>query len=127
MVLASGCFDGLHAGHVRYLEACALVTGAKPIVAIAPDDVIREKGHEPWWTQRERLETVKALRGVEGVIAQAALTPAAIIRAERPGWFVKGIDWEGKLPQDVIDACREVNCTIVYVDTPGRHVSEARG
>lgn len=130
MVLCSGAFDGLHAGHVAYLDAARRLCRDNEdlCVAVAPDDYIRgEKGRAPYWEQADRAKALRALRIVSAVFVQTQCTPAALIRSDRPRLFVKGADWAGTLPQDVIDACRAVDCQIVYVHTPGRHVSEARG
>ena len=128
MVLASGAFDGIHAGHVRYLEAAArLSKDGDVVVAVAPDAYIRRhKQREPYWTQENRLVAVAALATVTSTIEQREDTPAEEIRMLRPSAFVKGIDWERALPPDVVAACREVGCLIVYVDTEGTHTSEAR-
>ncbi len=130
MVLCSGAFDGLHAGHVRYLRAAAaLCQPDEPLlVAVAPDGYIRAvKGREPYWSQADRMCAVGELQSVSDPLLQEDRDVAPLVRHARPRLFVKGADWAGKLPQDVIDACGEVDCQIVYVHTPGRHVSEARG
>jgi len=128
VVLASGAFDGIHAGHVRYLEAAArLSKDGDVVVAVAPDAYIRRhKQREPYWTQENRLVAVAALATVTSTIEQREDTPAEEIRMLRPSAFVKGIDWARALPPDVVAACREVGCLIVYVDTEGTHTSEAR-
>ena len=129
MVLCSGCFDGLHAGHVRYLQAAHALSRTEALcVAIAPDDYIHHwKRRPPFWDQQARAATVLALGVVDRVICQTADTPASLIRAHRPRYFVKGPDWKHRLPEDVIEACRDVGCRIVFTETPGTHTSEARG
>lgn len=130
MVLCSGAFDGLHAGHVAYLEAAAHATGIwqRVRVAVAPDTYIwSEKEREPYWSQLERARAIEALHCVESAICHPEPSVAQVIRIFRPKFFVKGDDWQGRLPADVEEACGEVDCQIVYVHTPGRHVSEARG
>ena len=128
MILCSGAFDGLHAGHVRYLQAAQALCPTEALhVAIAPDDYIRScKQREPLWTQTERAITVRVLRCVDEIILQQELTVAAVIRKYRPQRFVKGIDWRDKLTADVVQACLEVGTDIIYVNTPGTHVSQTR-
>ena len=128
MGLASGAFDGIHAGHVAYLSAATLLAKDDDlVVAIAPDDYIRKnKQREPYWTQGQRSQAVNALRCVRSIVQQDDETPASLIRSLRPAAFVKGIDWARALPPDVVAACKEVGCLIVYVDTEGTHTSEAR-
>ena len=128
MILASGCFDGLHAGHVAYLNAAKSLAqeGETLIVAIAPDDYIRtDKGREPYWGQEQRAVVVSELHAVSNVRTPRDVSAAMTIRQIEPRLFVKGSDWAGRLPADVVDACRDVGCLIVYVETPGKHTSEA--
>lgn len=130
MILTSGAFDGIHAGHVRCLHAASsLRCGEEEFcVVVAPDAYIRAaKDREPFWSQADRMAAVQAIAGVDRVMGDVQQTPSEMIRRERPRLFVKGADWAGKLPTPLMDACRETGTMIVYVDTPGRHVSEARG
>jgi cytidyltransferase-like protein len=126
VILASGAFDGLHSGHVAYLQACAAVAHGRPVyVAVAPDAYIRQaKRREPRWSQLDRLATVNALRGVDCVVEQREASVAETIRHLRPDVVVKGVDWAGHLPADVVAACVETGARIVFVDTTRTHGSE---
>ena len=126
MILASGAFDGLHAGHVRYLQAVANL-GRPLIVAVAPDSYITNaKQRKPYWTQRERAQVVSALACVTSVYGQGSTSVAEAIRELRPTVFVKGMDWQGKLPEDVKAACVDVGARVVFTATEATHTSEAR-
>ena len=130
MILCSGAFDGLHAGHIRYLEAAKqlCLEGEELWCAVAPDSYIRQtKQREPHWSQTERLATVCALRLVDYGWSQRSETIAALVRFVAPRLVVKGEDWIDRVPTDVIKACDEIGCEIRFVHTPGRHVSEAIG
>jgi D-beta-D-heptose 7-phosphate kinase/D-beta-D-heptose 1-phosphate adenosyltransferase len=128
LILASGCFDGLHSGHVKYLQSAKRLAPRQHLkVAIAPDSYIRTKGREPYWPQSDRAHTVFALDCVDAVVLQEDDSVADIIQQEKPDIFVKGPDWQGKLPEDVLKACQDVGARIEYVHTRGRHTSEARG
>ena len=132
VILCSGAFDGLHAGHVAYLKAAREVPGpGEPQhalwVAVAPDAyIVQVKHRQPYWSQADRVRTIEALAVVDRVVTQRELSVARVIREMRPAYFVKGIDWTDRLPRDVQSACADVKCLMVYVDTPGRHVAEAR-
>lgn len=94
LVFTNGCFDILHAGHVRYLiEARAL--GDRLVVAVNADAAVRKlKGPErPLAPLRERMEVLAALRSVDYVIAFEEETPAAVIEEILPDVLVKGGDW----------------------------------
>lgn len=67
-VLVGGCFDLLHLGHVRFLEA-AKKRGDSLIVALESDDfILTKKKREPVHPQIERAEVVSALACVDAVI-----------------------------------------------------------
>ena len=122
MTLCDGCFDPIHYGHIRYLVEAAKI-GRKPLVVrIAPDDAIRAKGREPFQTQSERARTVLAIGVVDDV--RCIDTLALAITQLRPAYLVKGRDWEGRLPAEVLAACQDTGTTIVYVATQERSSSE---
>ena len=94
IVFTNGCFDLLHPGHVRSLEAAARL-GDRLIVAINDDaSVRRAKGRgRPILPARLRRELVAALGCVDWVIGFRADTPIGPIRALKPDVLAKGGDW----------------------------------
>lgn len=67
-VLVGGCFDLLHIGHVRFLQA-AKKQGEALIIALESDEFIQKrKGRVPFHTQTERAEILTALTCVDLVI-----------------------------------------------------------
>lgn len=123
MVLADGCFDPIHVGHVDYLEAASMF--GPLMVRVAPDSDILDKGRVPFQTQAERLVLIQALRCVETVVAAPTLADA--VREWRPSHLVKGKDWAGQLPDDVITACQDCWTRIVFLDTQSRTSTERLG
>ncbi len=94
LVLANGCFDVLHVGHVRLLrEARAL--GDVLVVALNTDtSVRRNKGAgRPKVPLAERMEVIGALAGVDYVTSFDEPTAHALIDALRPDVHAKGTDW----------------------------------
>jgi cytidyltransferase-like protein len=120
IVLADGCFDPLHVGHIDYLDAAARM-GHTLIVTIGDDDKIRAKGREPFQSTLERKATIDSLRCVTRV---SLMSLVQAIEVWKPGILVKGIDWVGQLPADVLAACRAHDVTIAYVDTQTRTSTE---
>lgn len=94
VVFTNGCFDLLHPGHVRSLEA-ARALGDRLVVAINHDASVRRlKGPErPVQSARVRKELVAALACVDWVLGFEADTPLRAIRALRPDVLAKGGDW----------------------------------
>lgn len=113
IVLADGCFDPLHRGHLRYLQA-ARGLGDVLIVNIAADRHIETKGRAPFQTRLERAWTILSLGLAQGV---TMLTLAEAVRHVKPLYVAKGKDWEGKMPQDVCFACIEVGARLRFTDT----------
>ena len=94
IVLANGCFDLLHVGHVRYLEDARRL-GDVLFVGINSDAAVaRLKGAgRPLMPAGERAELVAALACVDLAVIFAEDTPERLIRDVRPNVLVKGGDW----------------------------------
>jgi len=94
LVFTNGCFDLLHAGHVRYLaEARAL--GDALVVALNSDDSVRElKGpSRPVNTEEDRGEILKALRSVDAVCVFTEPRVTKLIEQIKPHVYAKGGDY----------------------------------
>lgn len=95
VVFTNGCFDLLHLGHVRYLEA-ARSLGDALIVGVNTDDSVRRLAKEPPRPinpEGERAALVAALACVERVVLFAEDTPLELITALQPDILVKGGDY----------------------------------
>lgn len=97
IVFTNGCFDLLHAGHVRYLTF-ARAQGDRLIVGLNGDrSVARLKGGDrPLQPFEDRVAVLEGLACVDWVVGFDEDTPEALIRRVRPDVFVKGEDWRGK-------------------------------
>jgi D-beta-D-heptose 7-phosphate kinase/D-beta-D-heptose 1-phosphate adenosyltransferase len=95
LVFTNGCFDILHVGHVRYLEA-ARSLGDALLVAINSDAAVRAlKGESrPVMSETERAEMLAALTAVSYVTIFDALSPRTLIRELLPDVLVKGGDYD---------------------------------
>jgi rfaE bifunctional protein nucleotidyltransferase chain/domain len=93
-VFTNGCFDLLHAGHVRYLNA-ARALGDRLIVGLNSDASVRRlKGEgRPVTPAEERAEVLAALEAVDAVVLFEEDTPLRLIQALTPDVLVKGGDW----------------------------------
>lgn len=120
-VLADGVFDPIHYGHVCYLRAASTL-GPPLVVRVAPDAAIVAKGRTPFQSLEERARTVLAIGCVDRVVMDDSLAHA--IAVLRPDYLVKGGDWRGKLPADVLAACESVGAEIIYTDTQERTSTE---
>jgi D-glycero-beta-D-manno-heptose 1-phosphate adenylyltransferase len=93
IAFANGCFDLLHAGHVRYLQAAA-AEADRLIVAVNDDVTAAAKGPgRPILKAEERAELVAALRGVDYVTIFSEPTVAPLLELLRPDVHCKGTDY----------------------------------
>lgn len=94
LVFTNGCFDLIHPGHIRYLEA-ARALGDALLVALNSDESVRRlKGVDrPVLPVQARCEIVGALQCVDFVTIFNEATPGSIIDEVKPDILVKGGDW----------------------------------
>ena len=93
IALANGCFDLLHAGHIRYLDAAAREAD-RLVVAVNDDSVAAAKGPgRPILRAAARAELVAALRSVDYVTIFPEPTVAELLTALRPDVHCKGTDY----------------------------------
>ncbi len=116
-VLAGGAFDPLHAGHLAYLRAAR--AHGPLCVAVATDATIQAtKGRPALLPQAERLAVVGGLVSVTKAIAQDARGEAGVLLDVRPHTYVKGADWRGRLPADILEACAMIGLEPRFAETP---------
>src|SRR5213075_1160108 len=94
LVATNGCFDLLHVGHVRYLQA-ARALGDALAVGLNSDRSVRElKGSgRPINNERDRAEVLAALECVDFVAIFPELRATQFIRATLPAIYAKGGDY----------------------------------
>lgn len=94
VVFTNGCFDILHAGHVRYLAA-ARACGDCLILGLNSDASVRRlKGEtRPVNDEHDRAEVVGALKSVDTVVIFGEDTAEDLIAEVRPDVYVKGGDY----------------------------------
>jgi rfaE bifunctional protein nucleotidyltransferase chain/domain len=93
IAFANGCFDLLHVGHVRYLQAAA-AEADRLIVAVNDDSTAASKGPgRPILKARDRAELIAALRGVDYVTIFAEPTVAPLLELLQPDVHCKGTDY----------------------------------
>ena len=94
VAFANGCFDLLHVGHVRYLQAAAREADLL-VVAINDDRSVADlKGPgRPILSAADRAELIAALRGVDYVVTFHEPTVTPLLLALKPDVHCKGTDY----------------------------------
>ena len=94
VVFTNGCYDILHPGHIRLLEA-ARSRGDKLILALNTDASVRRmKGPQrPLVNENDRAQLAASLEAVDAVTFFDEDTPRELVAAVLPDVLVKGADW----------------------------------
>jgi len=121
IVLANGCFDLLHAGHVRYLEA-ARREGDTLVVAVNSDSSMRPlKGPgRPILPQDARAELVAGLRAVDYVTLFDEPNVEVLLETLRPDVHAKGTDYTTETVPERLTAAR-FGVRVAIVGDPKHH------
>ena len=123
IVLANGCFDVLHVGHVRYLHE-ARTLGDVLFLGLNDDaSVGRLKGRgRPVMPLHERAEILGALRDVDHVVVFADDTADALVARLRPDVHAKGTDYT---PETVPEAAtaRSLGVRVAIAGDPKSHAT----
>jgi rfaE bifunctional protein nucleotidyltransferase chain/domain len=123
LVFTNGCFDLLHVGHVRYLQA-ARALGEALVVAVNGDASVRAlKGPaRPINSEQDRAEVLAALGCVDYVVIFDAERVTELVHEVRPHIYAKGGDYTvERLNAEELWALREVGADIQILPlVPGK-------
>lgn len=121
VAMVDGAFDPLHHGHVEYFrQARARLDasghgGTHLLCNIAPDEYVRTK-HEPLLPGPQRALVIDALRDIDYTHLSPTDTESVLAELQ-PTHYIKGRDWEGRLPVAQVEICRAHDIEIVFLDT----------
>lgn len=125
VVLANGCFDTLHVGHVRYLSG-AKREGDALVVAVNTDASVRGlKGPgRPVLDEQARAQLVASLRDVDFVLLFAEPNVESLLEQLRPDVHAKGTDYTAEnVPERAISD--RLGIRVVIVGDPKGHSTRA--
>jgi len=123
IILANGCFDLFHVGHVRYLEGAKLLGGFL-VVGINSDRQVRglKGSSRPYMPENERAEIIAAFRCVNAVTIFDEPTVEGLIKDIRPDFHAKGRDYTTEsVPER--ESVREYGGQVAIVGDPKDHSS----
>jgi len=124
VVFTNGCFDILHAGHVRYLQA-AKKLGDYLILGLNSDQSVRGlKGPtRPINNQDDRAEVLSALSAVDYVVIFDEPTAENLVMAIKPAIYAKGGDYNIKVLPEAAIVAQQGGKTILIPEVPGKSSS----
>ena len=115
VAMVDGAFDPLHRGHIEYFRAAAEQLDVPLLCNVASDRYVRSK-HPPLLPEEQRAAIVDAIRYISYTHVNQFDTET-VLRELQPKYYVKGKDWEGRLPPDQVKICSEYGIGVVYLDT----------
>ena len=119
IVFTNGCFDILHAGHVKLLQDAAGL-GDMLVVAVNSDSSVKSlKGEKrPIIAQDHRASVVAGLESVDFVVIFDEPDPFSIIEQIKPDVLVKGGDWDRKdiVGWDIVEASGGSVLSLPFMD-----------
>lgn len=125
LVFTNGCFDLVHAGHVRYLQV-AKTLGKALVVGLNSDRSVKTiKPNKPGFPSRplvpqsQRAEVLASLKPIDGIVIFEETTATPLIQALQPDIYVKGGDYSlSTLPEAPIVQAYGGRIELVRVEVP---------
>ena len=115
VAMVDGAFDPLHRGHIEYFRTAAEQLAVPLLCNVASDRYVESK-HPPLLPEDQRAAIVDAIRFISYTHINQFDTET-ILRELQPKYYVKGKDWEGRLPPEQVTICRDHGIEVVYLDT----------
>ena len=115
VAMVDGAFDPLHRGHIEYFRAAAERLDVPLLCNVASDRYVWTK-HPPLLPDEQRAAIVDAIRYISYTHINQFDTET-VLRELQPKYYVKGKDWDGRLPPEQVKICLEHGIEIVYLDT----------
>ena len=112
-VLAIGCFDGLHPGHIAHLKAAANA-GNWLTVALTVDEEVKKGPGRPCFTWNERALMLEELRCVDLVVPHFGNSERSLMDY-KPEIYVKGVEYVGKLKEQ--EFAESMGIKVLFLDT----------
>lgn len=99
VVFTNGCFDIIHAGHVRYLREARKLGDVLVVGLNSDNSVSKIKPGRPIVPEAQRAEVLAALDMIDFVALFNEDTPYELVKHIKPDVLVKGGDWK---PEDIV-------------------------
>lgn len=118
LVCTSGGFDPLHVGHLRCIQAAAMLKGDKGLFVVVVNGdgfLMRKKGYV-FMPLEERMEMVAAIRGVDYVVPwdDGSQFVTGAIEIMQPNIFAKGGDRSTAENVPEYDTCMKIGCHVIF-------------
>lgn len=119
VVAVSGAFDPIHIGHIRLIQT-AKKLGDKLVVILNNDNWLQNKKTQVFMHEKERQEILEAVEGVDEVVLSGHprnpkdMSVSRELLNIKPNIFVKGGNQRSEKDVPEAEACRKINCKIIF-------------
>lgn len=113
VVLAHGCWDVFHYGHLLHLKAASLL-GDHLVVAVTQNEYVNKGPDRPLFNEKQRTAVINELRCVDEVLVVKDSLDALV--KVKPDIFVKGREYDGKIQAKDAEYCRKHGIEIAFTD-----------
>ena len=114
LTMVDGGFDPLHLGHLEYFTEAGKL-GLPLLCNVAADRYVETK-HPVLLPEEQRVGVLDGLRAIQYTHLNRTSTEA-VLGELRPKYYVKGLDWKGRLPEEQLAICATHGIEVVYLDT----------
>ena len=120
-VLATGCFDLLHRGHIEFLKIAHEIRGWLAVGVNSDESVRRLKGQDrPLIPQQDRVYVLDSLSCVQAVFLFDEDTVVETLKATKPPWWAKGGDWNQEtMNQEELKTAHEIGTRLIIIPRIG--------
>lgn len=114
IVLACGCFDLFHIGHLEYLKGAKEI-GDILIVLVNSDTSYKQlKSKYPIFSENSRMEIISSIKYVDHVLLFNELDACEPMKIIKPDFFVKGPEYKTKNIKE-FSCAKEIECKIAFI------------
>ena len=122
VVMANGCFDLFHVGHLRHLKEASRL-GALLVVGVTRDSMVGKGDGRPVIPEADRLEIVRSIDCVD--LAELCDDSIEALKYWKPHVYVKGADYETKgLLEKETEYCASHGIEICFTKSPKQSTTQ---
>lgn len=123
LVLAGGCFDLFHIGHMRYLQAAAKM--GEVVVGVTRNAHVNKGPGKPLYDEKDRLELILGIKYVKDAILVDSSYEA--LNIVQPDIFVKGMEYKGRMLAEDVEFCKANDIEIRFTNTEEKRPHDRLG
>jgi len=115
VAMVDGGFDPLHEGNIVYFQEASIRLKIPLLCNVASDKYVSSK-HPPLLNENQRALVISSIRYIDYVHINR-LSTEQVLQQLKPRYYVKGVDWQDKLPIEQVNLCNKLGIEIILLNT----------